>query len=427
MKGRTPDALRSTVLFQYTISEGRIQLPTLAFSPDIETAYQQRALERGIRIARTAALIATPSIPLFIMWDHQVAPETAASATPVRLAIVVGFLLAWALTYTKAAKYFTVLEVLAFASITVGLPVIYYRLGVFELAAPSLLLPFVWIPVVAVRLRQAILDVVLSTSVPWGAMRAAEVDPAVVNNMLWWFLIAAAFSIGCWILVDKAYRSVFLAETALRAEQRRSDALLRNVLPDEIAERLKDSGEAVAERFANVTVMFADLVGFTAFTAASDASTVVELLNRLFSEFDDLVDHVGVEKIKTIGDGYMVAAGVPTRRSDHAAVIVGLAFEMQAATTRFAQLNDLPWTVRIGIHSGEVVAGVIGKRKFSYDLWGDTVNVASRIESTGAAGEVRVSIETATELNSHYRLSEPTCINLRGHGSHDVVTVLGKE
>jgi class 3 adenylate cyclase len=122
----------------------------------------------------------------------------------------------------------------------------------------------------------------------------------------------------------------------------------------------------------------------------------------------------------------MVAAGVPTRRSDHAAAIVGLAFEMQEATNRFAQVNDLPWTIRIGIHSGEVVAGVIGKRKFSYDLWGDTVNVASRIESTGAAGEVRISTETASELNGHYRLSEPTRINLRGHGSHDIVTVLGK-
>lgn len=407
--------------------EGRIEFPTLAFSTEIEAAYQERSLERGIRTARAAALIAMPSIPLFIIWDYQVAPETAALATPVRLAIVVGFLLAWALTYTKAAKYFTVLEVLGFASIAVGLPVIYYRLEVFELAAPSLLLLFVWIPVVAVRLRQAVIDVVLGASIPWGAMKAAGVDAAVVNNMLWWFLIAAAFSIGCWILVDKAYRSVFLAEAALQAEQHRSDALLRNVLPDEIAERLKNSGEAVAERFTDVTVLFADLVGFTAFTAASDASTVVKLLNGLFSEFDDLVDQVGVEKIKTIGDGYMVAAGVPTRRSDHAAVIVGLAFELQAATTRFAAVNDLPWTIRIGIHSGEVVAGVIGKRKFSYDLWGDTVNVASRIESTGAAGEVRVSIETATELNSHYRLSEPTRINLRGHGSHDIVTVLGKE
>ncbi len=406
--------------------EGRIQFPTLAFSPEVEAAYQERALERGIRIARAAALIATPSVPLFIIWDYQVAPETAASATPVRLVIVVGFLLAWALTYTKAVKYFTVLEVLAFASITVGLPVIYYRLGVFELAAPSFLLPFVWIPVVAVRLRQAILDVVLSASVPWGAMRAAEVDPAIVNNMLWWFLIAAAFSIGCWILVDKAYRSVFLAETALQAEQRRSAALLRNVLPDEIAERLKQSGDAVAERFDNVTVLFADLVGFTAFTAASDASTVVELLNGLFSEFDDLVDQMGVEKIKTIGDGYMVAAGVPTPRRDHATAIVGLAFQMQEATARFAVGHNLPWLIRIGIHSGEVVAGVIGKRKFSYDLWGDTVNVASRIESTGAAGEVRISIETAAELNSRYSLSEATSVDLRGHGSHDIVTVLGR-
>ncbi len=426
MSRPTPDTVRPSVLFPHTYLEGRIKVPKLAFSTEIEAAYQERALERGIRIARAAALIAAPSIPLFIIWDYQVAPETAASATPIRLAIVVGFLLAWALTYTKAVKYFTVLEVLAFASITVGLPVIYYRLEVFELAAPSLLLPFVWIPVLAVRLRQAVLDVILSASVPWGAMRAAEVDPAVVNNMLWWFLIAAAFSIGCWILVDKAYRSVFLAETALQAEQRRSDALLRNVLPDEIAKRLKTSGEAVAERLSDVTVLFADLVGFTAFTAASDASTVVELLNGLFSEFDDLVDQVGVEKIKTIGDGYMVAAGVPTRRNDHAAAIVGLAFEMQETTTRFAQVNDLPWTIRIGIHSGEVVAGVIGKRKFSYDLWGDTVNVASRIESTGAPGEVRISTETASELNSHYRLSEPTRINLRGHGSHDIVTVLGK-
>jgi adenylate cyclase len=200
------------------------------------------------------------------------------------------------------------------------------------------------------------------------------------------------------------------------AEQRVSERLLLNMLPYPIAERLKahldDMGdsfpEVIADRFPEVSVLFADIVDFASFSAGMSAEQLVEMLNEIFTEFDIIADKRGLEKIKTIGDAYMAAAGLPVPVGDHAVRAAHMALDMIDAMARFNAARHSHLQLRIGINSGEVVAGVIGKRKFIYDLWGTAVNLASRMESQGVAGRVQVTEATRS------RLGEPFVFEARG-------------
>jgi guanylate cyclase len=205
-------------------------------------------------------------------------------------------------------------------------------------------------------------------------------------------------------------------KAALDAEHVRSENLLLNVLPAPVAERLKRSTGVIADGFDSVTVLFADIVGFTPMSAALEPSEVVTLLNRVFTAFDQLVDAHGLEKIKTIGDAYMVAAGVPEPRDNHASAIADLALEMKVELVKVREAIHAPLEIRIGIDSGPVVAGVIGKRKFIYDLWGDTVNTASRMESYGTAGEIHVTERASKLLRESHQLRDRGVIEIKGKG-----------
>lgn len=172
----------------------------------------------------------------------------------------------------------------------------------------------------------------------------------------------------------------------------------------------------IAEYFENVTILFADIVGFTPLSSRLSPIKLVNLLNQIFSCFDQLAQHHGLEKIKTIGDAYMVASGLPLPRADHAQAIAEMALDMQQAITQFTTDTDEPFQMRIGIHTGAVVAGVIGMNKFVYDLWGDTVNVASRMESQGLAGSIQVTQATYDQLHGQYRLEKRGVIEVKGKG-----------
>jgi class 3 adenylate cyclase len=204
------------------------------------------------------------------------------------------------------------------------------------------------------------------------------------------------------------------AEATISRERERSDRLLDDILPHAISARLKRQEHPIADQFDDVTVLFADFVNFTSFSARNTPQTVVGLLNTLFYAFDDMVERRGLEKIKTSGDGYMVAAGLPAARPDHAAAVADLALEMTGLIARLREQEKPYLDLRIGLNSGPVGAGIIGKRKFSYDLWGDTVNTASRLESTSEPGRVHVSEETARRLGDAYRLEERGIVQLKG-------------
>ncbi len=202
----------------------------------------------------------------------------------------------------------------------------------------------------------------------------------------------------------------------LSMEQARSEKLLLNILPKSIANRLKDNDMRIADSHEAVTILFADIVGFTKMTASMPPAELVDLLSQLFSRFDKLADQLGLEKIKTIGDGYMVVGGAPVSRDDHAAVIAQLALGMQRELAAFNEQTGNSLQMRIGISSGPVVAGVIGTSKFAYDIWGDSVNMASRMEKTGMPGTIQVSETTYQRLKNHYTLEPRGPIEIKGKG-----------
>jgi len=213
--------------------------------------------------------------------------------------------------------------------------------------------------------------------------------------------------------------------TLLRGEQAKSENLLLNILPKEIAAILKDESRTIADHYTEASILFADMVGFTPLSAKLAPAEMVELLNEVFSHFDSLVDKYEVEKIRTIGDSYMVASGVPRRRADHAQALICMALEMRDFINTHTFRNGQRVSFRIGINSGPVIGGVIGKRKFVYDVWGDAVNIASRMESHGMGGTIQITRATY-DLIKHDFMCEPRgTVDVKGKGEMEVWLVIG--
>ena len=218
-----------------------------------------------------------------------------------------------------------------------------------------------------------------------------------------------------------------LAQEALKVQQEQSEKLLLNILPKPIAERLKAQQSTIADSFADVSVLFADIVGFTELSARMSPTELVKRLNVIFSHFDQLAEKYGVEKIKTIGDAYMVVGGLPMPRDDHAEAIAQMALGMQAKIAKLCADTGEKLAIRVGINSGPVVAGVIGVSKFTYDLWGDTVNVAARMEATGFAGRIQVTDVTYELLKDKYLLERRGVIQVKGKGNMMTYWLLEKK
>lgn len=252
-----------------------------------------------------------------------------------------------------------------------------------------------------------------------------------------WFAASISPMVDSVICVARDITERKQAEHILRSEQAKSERLLLNILPRVIADRLKQNdwgldkqgkgGALIADSFAEVTVLFADIVGFTELSEHTLPTELVGLLNRIFSVFDGLAEQHGLEKIKTTGDAYMVVGGLPHPRVDHAEAIADMALDMQQAITRFRARRHQKVTMRIGIHTGPVVAGVIGTKKFTYDLWGDTVNIASRMESQGIAGGIQVTAMTHQCLKERYLLEKRGATFIKGKGEMMTYWLKGKK
>jgi adenylate cyclase len=222
-------------------------------------------------------------------------------------------------------------------------------------------------------------------------------------------------------------RALDQAHRLLVAEQERSEGLLLNVLPAPIAARLKQGEQVIADDFPEVTVLFADLVDFTRRSRDTPPERVVEVLDNLFSALDALAERYGLEKIKTVGDAYMVVGGLPEPRPDHARAVADMALAVREEVPRHLDPAGQPLAVRVGIDSGPVVAGVIGRRKFSYDLWGDTVNVASRMESTGVPGCIQVTDRAYRRLRDGYRFERRGPVQVKGRGELVTWFLVGRD
>jgi class 3 adenylate cyclase len=227
-------------------------------------------------------------------------------------------------------------------------------------------------------------------------------------------------------LAGAVARQFASALRALAMEQMKSERLLLNILPSPIAQQLKREECTIADSFAEVTVMFADIVGFTELAAETEPIELVEILNVIFSEFDQLTEEHGLEKIKTIGDAYMVVGGLPAVKPNHAEAIAAMALDMQTCITEFCKDTGKDLSIRIGINTGPVIAGIIGTKKFIYDLWGDTVNIASRMESHGLPDNIQVTEATYKRLKKQYVFEERGPIQVKGKGEMNCYLLKGK-
>jgi adenylate cyclase len=233
----------------------------------------------------------------------------------------------------------------------------------------------------------------------------------------------AGASVFVAIVSERVERTQFVQEhviaeqnEVIKLERERSDRLLRNVLPEAIADRLKDGNEVVADSHEGVTIMFADIVGFTSLSLIHPPDVVVSILDDIFTHLDQLADKHGVEKIKTVGDAYMAVAGAPEKRNDHAEAIANLALDIRDGIEALSDRLPARIEMRIGIATGDAIAGVIGRRRLAYDLWSDTVNTAARMESHGVPGRIQTTDEVAKQLAGQYRFAERGIVDVKGKG-----------
>lgn len=275
------------------------------------------------------------------------------------------------------------------------------------------------------RLRHLPVIVISASSEIDSALRCIEMGaedylPKPFNPLLLRTRLNAALRRKRWHDQEQSYLK------QLETERANADALLLNVLPAPIADRLKRGEAAIADSFPDVTVMFADIVGFTNLSTIISPNEIVSLLNEIFSSFDQLAAQLNLEKIKTIGDCYMVVGGLPSPRANHAEGIATMALAMLQLIQKMNADYSTSLRLRIGINTGPVVAGVIGRSKFIYDLWGDAVNTASRMESHGLPDKIQVSESTYESLKGHFNLQSRGVIEVKGKGPMETWWLLGR-
>jgi class 3 adenylate cyclase len=248
-------------------------------------------------------------------------------------------------------------------------------------------------------------------------MGAEDYLPKTFNPILLRARILSSFEKKRFRDLEKDYLEQLQKEKELlQMEQMKSERLILNILPKPIAERLKKNEKNISSSYEDVTILFSDIVGFTQMSSLLTPSDLVALLNDLFTRFDKRAESLGLEKIKTIGDAYMAAGGVPVPRADHADIVADMALGMLEDLAEFNRDNQISLQMRIGLNSGPVVAGIIGFTKFSYDLWGSTVNVASRMESSSVIGKIQISPSTAKALIGRFDLQGREVIEVKGIG-----------
>ena len=396
----------------------------VVFEAEIEREYSQNLLKRYIPLGRLAMGVGAFSFVGYAPWDMLLDPAALEKTAPIRLATVFHFLIGIGLTFLPNLRtnprYWPFFMSYIYCGYVVLFTLILSQLpGGFVAGVGGFILGMIFMPAITNGPGQAAVVVLPQLIATLLTMFLTGGTAFELLNVLAWVGGGAGFTIAFAYLLDVINRRAFDLERQLQREKLRSDALLLNVLPVDIATRLKAKEDPVVDAHNCVSVLFADLAGFTNMSRCLKANELVDMLNDLFSRFDKLAESHSAEKIKTIGDAYMVATGLSGNLSNHAERIADLALGMQLAFEDFRSHNGVDLNLRIGIHSGSVIAGVIGKQKFSYDLWGNTVNVASRMESEGLPDKIQISAETKELLPENYQTSPRGRINIKGHRSRE--------
>lgn len=392
-----------------------------------ETAFYENFVLHNLRFTQAAMILGGLFYYLFFIWDRIIDSYHSYATQALRGGVVVPIILLCtaAVSFKALRSYVEALEIIAITAAGVGLSAVYFILKHgfdFGAVGPILMFLFAFTLLPARSYYYLAMCVLI-----WGCFDAVEVisDNAhkgmfLINNMS--VGMAACLGMFSAIARERSSRLQFLENRELNAARNRVDELLNSMLPADIVKRIQAGETAIADAYGEVSIVFADLVGFTELSRKVSPGHLVELLNELFSEFDILVDKFGVEKIKTIGDAYMAAVGISRwdPKNDHAKCAAEFACALLATVKAFSDRLGYPVNLRIGLHIGSVVAGVIGIKRPAFDCWGEAVNLASRLEHSATPGGILISESAYWRLRKLYRIDVLADVNLAGIGPSKV-------
>jgi adenylate cyclase len=400
-----------------------------SFPHNLETEFRQFHNSASAREVRVGIIVGAFVFLSFNIWDRLVDPEHAAQSLAIKLVVWGLLLLLGLLPRSVLVRYLQTWMVLALSIAGLGASANGMVLNNgLNIVLSGLMLVMMFNFGFG---RLLLVPSLISGSIMCVGYNVAALfmDMPRINLMANdWFLFSGLAAGGIMTyFIERLSRSQFLIGKDLELERQRTDQLVKNLLPVRIADRLKAGEKIIAESHGEATVLFADLVGFASLTKRLSPGHLVEILNDIFSLLDELTERHGVEKIKTIGDAYMVVAGAGVTSPNTAAAVADFALDMISEINAYARQHDLPLALRVGISTGQVISGVIGTKKLSYDLWGDTVNLASRMESNSEGGQIQVSETTYWRLHNLYDFSERRRIAVRGLGEVETYFLLSRK
>jgi class 3 adenylate cyclase len=417
------------------------QAKRLHFPEEVETHFREDYFANTISSTRIALLLGIVLYALFGILDYFALPLSRQSAWIIRYGLVVPlFVLTLSISYVEELQEY-VQPATCFSAIMAGLGVSYMIAITNEIEfgnrfyVTGLLLISVWSYSLArLRFGYAVLtNVVIILGYEFVAVYEKQLLTSETGMVV--FTLNNFFLVGATIIglvtsyaLERYARIDYLQKMTIQLQRDQADMLLYNILPERIAEQLKQSNDTIAEEFSSATVLVADIVNFTPISARFNPREVVDMLNELFTSFDELVDRHGVEKIQVAGDGYMAAAGVPNPRPDHATIMVRLALDMLDCVRNGNFLGGRhPIEIRIGLSSGPVLGGVIGRRKYFYAIWGDVVNTAARMESHGSVGKIQITRATYELIRNEFDCEYIGEIPVKGKGQMEVWHLIGEK
>lgn len=391
--------------------------------------YSRHHFRESLGQVRFALLLGAPMYLAFLVWDYSIDSSRILETAYIRIAVAAVLVAAYALTFRESFEQASQL-VLASCAVVAGLGVIYvlHTLEngmVLGVAGVILILMYVY-----GFLRLRFVPSVVSGVAIWLAYDVVAIidrlgTTELVNSN---FFLAGAtiFGISNSFNQERLGRRAFLYMKEVEREKARADQLLSQIFPAHIKNRLTAGERVIADSNSEVTVVFADLVGFSSLTKRLTPGHLVELLDKLFSAFDDISEKFGVEKIKTIGDSYMAVSGLAGSVARNTETILDMTLELVAAVDRVSKAERIPIGVRVGVATGHAVSGVLGAKRNHFDVWGETVNIASRMEASGIEGKVQVSEQTYWRYNQSFEFEERGEIEVKGHGKLKTYILIGR-
>jgi adenylate cyclase len=393
---------------------------TMRISPGMLPTFRQQQKERLIKTLRTSLLGGSVIVILFLPWERWHDPTGEVPGVWIIGGLATFLIALGGLTFHERARpYLSAIAVVGrfVTAVSVSLVLALLTEGYsYGIGILILMMIVSTVLMVDLSLLPALSLPAMLVVIPNVIMVLDDAPFLVIVNTNWILIPAAFLSIGLAYQMDKAHRRAFLFETALADERDRSEHLLRALLPAGIAEQLKESDEYIAEIVPDATVAFADIVGFTALSERLSPQELIAILTEMFKMLDEAASRNGLEKIKSIGDAYMVAAGVADAAESDPRSVADFAREAIGIVQTYGQENGLPIDIRVGIASGPLVSGVIGRRKPHFDLWGRTVNRAHRLEDSAPVGAIHIDMATAARLRGLYRLGPCRVTDLYGIG-----------